>query len=70
MREIFQTDDLAEIALLKSLFKSAGIQIFLFDELASANLGSFGAWTPCRIMVSDSDYEAALDVLDSVEWDD
>lgn len=70
MKEIFQTNDLAEIALLRSVFDAAGIPLFLFDEHANAMLGGFGGWTPCRIMVSDSDYEDALDLLDSLEWDD
>ncbi len=67
MREILQTDDPFEIALLKSVFEAADIPIFFFDEHASTALGGLGGWTPCRVMVSDSDYEDAMDILDALD---
>lgn len=67
MIEILQTDDPMEIALLRSAFEAAGIPIFVFDEHASTALGGFGTWTPCRVMVSDSDYDAAMDLLDRLD---
>ena len=67
MREILQTDDPVEIALLKSVFEAANIPIFLFDEHANSMMGGIAGWTPCRIMVSDSDYEDALDILDDLD---
>lgn len=68
MKEIFCTSDPGELAFLKSVFESVGIPIFLFDEHTSHILGGFGAgFTPCRIMVSDSDFEAANLLLDDLE---
>ena len=67
MKEILRTDDPMELALLKSIFEAAGIPLFIFDENASSALGSFGAWTPSRVMVSESDYDQALDLLDKMD---
>lgn len=67
MIEILQTDDPMELALLKSAFEAAGIPLFVFDEHTSNALGGYGAWTPCRVMVSDSDYDAAMDLLDELD---
>lgn len=65
MREIFRTADPAEIAFLKWLFQEAGIPLFLFDEHASAMAI---AWSEeCRVMVSDGDFDRAVELLNSVE---
>jgi hypothetical protein len=68
MKEIFASSDPGEIAFLQSVFEDAGIKIFLFDQHTSQMLGGLGGgFTPCRIMVSESDYEAALDILDEID---
>ncbi len=68
MKEIFTSSDPGEIAFLQSVFEDAGIKIFLFDQHTSQMLGALvGGFSPCRIMVSESDYESALDVLDDID---
>jgi hypothetical protein len=63
MKEIYRTTNPAEIAVLKSVFESAGIELFLFDEYANS-LGVMGAdYAPCRFMVLDEEYEDACAVL-------
>ena len=64
MQEVYRTTDPGEIALLKSVFESAGINVFLFDEHTSA-LGSLAAgYMPCRFMVVEEEYEDACKILE------
>jgi len=62
MREIYSTTNPAEIAVLKSVFESAGIKLFLFNEQINS-MQIYGAWTPCRFMVVDEEYDDACEVL-------
>ncbi|MFH1157488.1 MAG: methyltransferase [Pseudomonadota bacterium] len=64
MREIFRSTDLAEIAMLTSVFKAAGLQLFPFDEYTNAiGGGLLGGFSPCRFMVLDEEYEDACEIL-------
>ena len=68
LKEIFASTDPVEISFLQSIFEDAGIKIHLFDSHTNAILGSVaGGFSPCRIMVSESDYETALDLLDELD---
>jgi hypothetical protein len=68
LKEIFSSNDPGEIAFLRSIFEDAGIAIFLFDEHTNSIAGGFaGGFAPCRIMVSESDFEEAMDVLDDID---
>jgi hypothetical protein len=68
LKEIFSSNDPGEIAFLQSIFQDAGIQIFLFDQHTNSIAGGFaGGFAPCRIMVSESDFETALDLLDDLD---
>lgn len=61
MIEIYKTQDMAEIAFVKSLLQSASMEYVVFDEHTS---GLFGGLTDCRIMLlDDADYEPAYDLL-------
>ena len=65
MREIFRSTNPAEIALLKSVFKSSGVQLFPFDEYTHAvGGGILGGFSPCRLMVLDEEYNNACDILE------
>ena len=63
MKELYRTTNPSEIAVLKSVFESAGIEVVLFDEFANA-LGAAGVgYVPCRFMVLDVEYDEACGVL-------
>lgn len=62
MKEVYRTTNPGEVALLKSVFESAGIELFLFDEHANS-MGIYGGWAPCRFMVVDDEYEDACKLL-------
>jgi hypothetical protein len=68
MQEIFRTQDLVEISLIKSLLGSAGIQYFVFGEHFNSMIGGLGLidddMLACRFMVLDHDYDNALDLLE------
>lgn len=62
MKEIYRTANMAEIALLQSVFQSENIPIALFDQMTSQIFA--GAFTECRIMLlNDNDYEDACALL-------
>ena len=65
MREIYRTINPAEIALLKSIFLSAHIHFFVFDEQMSS-LG-IGAYSACCFMVLEDEYDDASKVLKEYE---
>jgi hypothetical protein len=60
MKEIYRSTDPVEVALLTSVFESAGIRLFTFDNTLAMDLG----YSPCRFMVLDEDYDDACDILD------
>lgn len=62
MVEIYKTQNMAEIAFVKSLLQSASMEHVVFDEHTSGLFG--GGLTDCRIMLlDDADYEPAYDLL-------
>lgn len=62
MIEIYSTNDMAEIAFVKSLLQSASMEYVVFDEHTSGLFG--GGLAECRIMLrADDDYEPAYDLL-------
>ena len=65
MQEIFRTQDIAEIAIVKSLLQSANIQFFAMGEHLNAMLGgTLDNISGCRFMVLEPDYDAAMDILE------
>ncbi len=65
MQEIFRTQDIAEIAIVKSLLQSANIEFFAMGEHLNAMLGgNLDNISGCRFMVLDDDYDSAMDVLE------
>ena len=66
MKEIYRTSNMAEIALLQSVFQSEDIPVALFDQMSSQLFG--GALAECRIMLLDEDdYETACALLAELE---
>jgi hypothetical protein len=63
MREIYRTTNPSEIAVLKSVFESSGIKLFLFDEQMNS-MSIYGAWTAGRFMVVDEEYDDACKILE------
>ncbi|MDE1152129.1 MAG: DUF2007 domain-containing protein [Micavibrio sp.] len=65
MQEVFRTQDIAEIALVKSLFQSANITFFVFGEELNAMIGGFVGdnMSACRFMVLEDAADDALAVL-------
>jgi len=63
MKELYRTTNQSEIAVLKSVFESAGIKVFLFDEYANSLGIMGGGYAPCRFMVVEDEYDDACDVL-------
>jgi len=62
MKEVYRTTNPSEIALLKSVFESAGITPFVFDEQMNS-MALYGAWAACRFMVVDEEYDDACKIL-------
>ena len=63
MKELYRTTNPSEIAVLKSVFESAGIGVVLFDEHANSLGIMGGGYAPCRFMVLKEEYDDACDVL-------
>ena len=66
MREIFRTTNPAEIALLKSVFTSAHVHFFVFDEQIDS-MRIYGALAACRFMVLENEYDNACEILKECE---
>ena len=62
MEVILQTTDITQIPYAKMLLSSEGIQAYVFDQNISLLEGSINMF-PIRLMVSDSDYSKAKDIL-------
>lgn len=63
MREVYRTTNPSEIAILRSVFESAGIKAFVFDEYALGNSLQYGMSPGCRFMVMDEEYDHACALL-------
>ncbi len=62
MIEIYRTNNMAEVAFVKSLLQSASMEYIVFDEHTSGLFG--GGIAECRIMLlAADDYEPACDLL-------
>jgi len=65
MQEVFRTQDIAEIALVKSLFQSANITFFVFGEQLNSMIGGFvdDNMSASRFMVLEDNVDDALALL-------
>ena len=63
MKEVFRTQNPAELALVKSLLQVADIAFFALDEHTNAIYGGAMAFTACRIMVLTEEYADAAALL-------
>lgn len=66
MRELIRTNDRVLLSFVVALLRDAGIAGVLADTNMSILEGSIGAF-PQRLLVEDSDYEAACRVLDEAD---
>jgi hypothetical protein len=66
MQEVFRTQDIVEVSLVKSLLDSAGIKYFVFGEQLNSVLGGIVGddISAARFMVLEGDIDTALDVLE------
>jgi hypothetical protein len=66
MQEVFRTQDIVEVSLVKSLLDSAGIKYFVFGEQLNSVLGGIVGddISAARFMVLEDDLDTALDVLE------
>lgn len=62
MKELLRSNDLVHLSWIRSIFKEAGIQIFVMDEHMSVLEGSANA-IPRRVMVSEQDHVQAMKVM-------
>ena len=62
MKQLLRTNDPTEIAFAKALLQGEGIATFEMDVNMSVLEGSIGI-IPRRIMVADSEFEAAAKAL-------
>lgn len=66
MRTIIATTNPVTINFAEAVLKSEGIPSFIMDQHQSMIEGSIGV-IPRRLCVVDSDYEAALELLEQAE---
>ena len=66
MQEVFRTQDIVEVSLVKSLLDSAGIKYFVFGEQLNSVLGGLigDDISAARFMVLEDQFDDALDVLE------
>jgi hypothetical protein len=62
LKELLRSNDLVYLSWIRSIFKEAGIQIFVMDEHMSVLEGSANA-IPRRVMVSEHDHVQAMKVM-------
>ena len=68
MKEIARSTDPVRLSFLTALLSDGGVEVVLFDTHTSIVQGSLGV-IPQRLMVTDDDYDAAVDILKSAnEW--
>lgn len=66
MQEIFRTQDIVEVSVVKSLLDGAGIRYFVFGEHLNNLFGNMigDDISACRFMVLEEDADDALDLLE------
>jgi hypothetical protein len=66
MQEIFRTQDIVEVSLVKSLLDAANIKYFVFGEHLNGMVGGLVGddISACRFMVLEDDMDDALDLLE------
>jgi hypothetical protein len=66
MQEVFRTQDIVEVSLIKSLLDAAGIKYFVFGEQLNSMIGGLVGddISACRFMVLDAQLDDALDILE------
>jgi hypothetical protein len=66
MQEVFRTQDIVEVSVVKSLLDSAGIKYFVFGEQLNSVLGDLigDDISAARFMVLEDDLDAAYDLLE------
>ena len=62
MKQLLSTNDMTEIAFAQALLQGEGITVFEMDVNISILEGSVGI-LPRRLMVADSDFEWAVEIL-------
>ena len=68
MKELFSTNDITQFVYAETILNSNDIVSFTLDENISVLEGSIGI-LPRRLMVLDSDYEQALELLEAFGLD-
>ena len=68
MKELFSTNDITKFVYAETILNSNDIVSFTLDENISVLEGSIGI-LPRRLMVLESDYEQALDLLEDFGLD-
>ena len=68
MKELFSTNDITKFVYAETILNSNDIVSFTLDENISVLEGSIGI-LPRRLMVLESDYQQALDLLEDFGLD-
>ena len=68
MKELFSTNDITKFVYAETILNSNDIVSFTLDENISVLEGSIGI-LPRRLMVLESDYEQALELLEDFGLD-
>jgi len=68
MKELFSTNDITQFVYAETILNSNDIVSFTLDENISVLEGSIGI-LPRRLMVLESDYEQALELLEDFGLD-
>lgn len=66
MKEVFRSDDIMEISILKHMLEDSGIRYFVFDEQMGLAFGTYDG-IMARVMVVDEDETAAREVVREFE---
>ena len=62
MKELLRTNDLVRLSYLEALLRGEGIELFIMDGHISAAEAGISLF-PRRLMVRESEYDAACDLL-------
>ncbi len=73
MKCVYEASQSAEAHIIKSLLERAGLFATIYGEYLQGGVGEIPASGFLRIMVNDTDYDAAKDIIktwDEAEWDE
>lgn len=65
MQKLMETRDPAQLSWVVALLTAEGVQFEVFDSHASSLFGSGVAMIPSRVMVADSDFDRAKQLLET-----